>query len=98
MEVFLLKKANQSLLNLINYLSDEIKVPETAAKFADRMLDFVLSLGDTPMGWPVCRDKLYFIRGFRCAVFEKKWIIVYYMSDNKVVIYDIVNGKLITDI
>lgn len=97
MKVLFTKKSKNSIFSLIDYLSDIIQMPETAARYADRMHEFGLALGVTPYGWPICKSISLSQKGYRCAVFEKQWIFVYSILNNRIIIQDVKNGSLIVD-
>lgn len=95
MKVFFTIKASHSILSLADYISDEIKMPITASRYADKIKDFGLSIGTNPNAWPICNSKKYSVLNYRCAIFDKKWVFVYSITTKHVIIRDVVNGKLI---
>jgi len=97
MEVYLSERARQSLLNLVDYLSNYLKMPLTAERYADKMWNFGISIGNSPLAWPKCKGKEYSGKNYRCAVFDDKWIFAYAINGQKVIIREIINGALIKE-
>ena len=96
-KVFFTAKASLSIISLADYISDEIKMPLTASRYADKMGAFGLLLGVNPFAWPVCSSSLYKSKNYHCAVFDKKWVFVYSITNNRVIIQDVIHGKLIKE-
>ena len=97
MKVFFTIKASQNILSLADFISDEIKMPITASRYAEKMKVFGLSIGANPNAWPICNSKKYSTHNYHCAVFDKKWVFVYSITPKHVIIRDVVNGKLIKE-
>jgi hypothetical protein len=96
-KVVLTSKADNTLQNIVTYIANEILMPETGIKYGRRMREFALSIGSSPLAWPICKGKKYSSKNYHCAVFDDKWIFAYSISGNKVIIREIINGKLIKE-
>jgi plasmid stabilization system protein ParE len=53
---------------------------ESADKFIDRIFAFCENFSTFPASNPICRFQIFQQKSYRCAIFEKQYIIVY--SDN----------------
>ncbi len=94
MEVVIKERAQNSILRITRFIY--IKgYPITAIRFAERLKSFVLTLGDFPEKYPVCRQKSYAKRMFRCVPFEKNYICIYKAYPDKVVVHNVVHAKRI---
>lgn len=69
--------------------------PENAEKFANKLYDFGDSLGILPVSFPVCRNKVFAKRNFRCAVFHRDYVFVYKVFKNKITIHLVVHTSRI---
>jgi plasmid stabilization system protein ParE len=94
MKVLMSRRALNSLKKLSDYISEEIKMPETALRYETKMRTFAKSLGDFPLKHPECRFKKLKSKAYRCATFDKKWIFIYSVSD-VVIIRDVKFGAII---
>ena len=65
----------ETLQNVHEYL--ETYSTESADRFIDRIFAFCESFSTFPAAYPVCRFQVFQQKGYRCAVFEKQYIIVY---------------------
>lgn len=96
MEARLSRKADASIQLLVDYLSNEIRMPETARQYAIRLREFGLSLGKNQSSYNLCRDKIWASQGLKCATFDKKWVFAFKVQKNGLlVIHHIKLGKLI---
>ena len=89
--------ARKSIKELAEYLSEEIKMPETARNYANKMIDFGIALAKKPSAHAICRNRAWAKRKLRCATFDKKWVFAYRQNKTNLVIYHIKHGKLISD-
>jgi len=79
------------------FLKNDLKLSKEAArKRSDRMRTFVLSFGHEG-DYPLCRFKRWRTLGYRCAVFEKRWVFAYEIFDDGVIIWDMANTALLTE-
>ncbi len=62
----------QSVHEYIETYSDD-----SADKFIDRIFSFCENFSTFPASNPICRFEIFAQKGYRCAVFEKQYIIVY---------------------
>jgi plasmid stabilization system protein ParE len=69
--------------------------PDNAIKFANELFDFGQSLADFPEKYPVCRKKNWAKRNLRCAIFKKDYIFIYRVSQNELIIYNVVHTRTI---
>lgn len=95
MKVVLHKNANKSLDDLSDYLALGLKVPETASKYIAKMRLFANSLKLQHFAYPICNNEKFRKKSWHCATFNKKWVFAYQIKQDKIVIDEIVFGKLL---
>jgi len=79
------------------YLIEELKMSREAAhKRTDRIEVFLLSLAHVA-DYPLCRFKKWRKKGYRCVVFEKKWIFAYEVFEDGIIIMDMSHTSLLTE-
>ncbi|MCH8317903.1 MAG: type II toxin-antitoxin system RelE/ParE family toxin [Bacteroidetes bacterium] len=91
-EIIFKKKAIISINNVSAHIHEK-GYPEIAEKFADKMYQFGHSLNNFPGKYPICKQPQLASRKMRCAVFNKTYIFVYKLVENKLIIYNIIHGK-----
>ncbi|MBU0763649.1 MAG: hypothetical protein KJ607_02315, partial [Bacteroidetes bacterium] len=69
--------------------------PETAVRFLNRLRSYAHSLGDFPEKYPICRQKSYQKRKYRCAVFEENYIFIHKLIGNEMVLLNVVHAARI---
>ncbi|MDR0510277.1 MAG: hypothetical protein LBH06_04210 [Rikenellaceae bacterium] len=85
------------LSELASYLKDELKISEEAAfAYQARFSGFIRSLS-AEVDYPLCRFKRWWALGWRCAVFEKQWIIAYEVTHEGVIVREISNAAMLTE-
>jgi len=82
---------------LADYLSDEYKLSEyTVMKRIDKMLVFLLSLS-APADYALCRFKRWRTLGYRCVVFEKRWIFAYEDFEGGIIVQDMAHVAILSE-
>jgi plasmid stabilization system protein ParE len=85
-------RAKQAVLNIVLYI--ELKgYPETAEKFAVRLVQFGYSLANFPDKYPICKKLILAKRNLHCAVFDKNYIFIYKVINKRLVIYNVINVR-----
>jgi len=85
------------LAELTGYLKNELKLSEKAAtEYRGRFLTFIASFSAN-VDYPLCRFKRWRALGYRCAVFEKDWILAYETFDKNVIVRDMSHAKLLKE-
>jgi plasmid stabilization system protein ParE len=83
--------------DVVDYLKDELKFSEAAATaYYRRFFVFLSSLG-VEVDYALCRFRKWRTLGYRCAVFEKGWVVAYETVDGGVIIRDMMHGKLLVE-
>ena len=95
MQVLFSKKAYKSILSLEKYLTEEIQMPLTAYRYSNKMEIFAKSLAKNPIGYKICSRPKWNLNNYRCATFDKKWIFVFEVLQDKIIIRELVLGKLL---
>jgi hypothetical protein len=92
MKVVVRKAVFRNIDEIAEHIIHTVKMPETALRYADRLIKFGSDLGKYPYAHALCRDLKLAENKFRCAVFDKKWIFVYKVFSTHVVIHRLVWG------
>lgn len=69
--------------------------PENAEKFVNKLYDFGDTLGVASLSYPVCRNKVFAKKNFRCAVFHQDYIFVYKVFKFKITILLVIHASRI---
>ena len=96
--MFFTKSARDTIVSLANYLADEMQMPATAERYANRMFEFGNHLSKVATAYTLCKEKSWAKRKLRCATFDKKWVFAFRKNKTNLVIYHIKHGKQISDI
>ncbi|MDR0907538.1 MAG: hypothetical protein LBM63_02875 [Rikenellaceae bacterium] len=81
--------------DLADYLVEDLKISESSAHDrCARMIDFIASLS-AEVDYPLCRFRRWRKLGYRCAVFERDWVLAYEVFKEGVVVRDMSHVKLL---
>ena len=84
------------LEELADHMIDGFKLSEDAAmRRIDRFSEFILALG-LPVNHSVCRFERWRSLGYRCAVFEKNWVLAYEVFDDGIIVRDMSHTSTLT--
>ena len=92
MNVVVSKKAQNDLNSILEYIV-EAGYPETADRYLNRLMDFINSLALYNEKYQLCRNKIFSEAGFRCAIFENTYVLVYKNEKNTLKIIRVIHGK-----
>jgi hypothetical protein len=92
MKLVVRKTVIQSIEEIAEHIIHTVKMPDTALRYADKLIKFGNEIGKYPYAHALCRDLKLAENKFRCAVFDKKWVFVYKVSSTHVVIHRLVWG------
>ena len=82
---------------LVAYLKNDLHLSEEAAlAYRDRFLAYIQSFG-AEVDHPLCRFKKWCSSGYRCAVFEKHWVLDYERTEPGVIVQDMANTALLQE-
>lgn len=85
------------LSNLVSYLKDDIKLSEEAAQaYRGRFIEFIRTFS-AEINHPLCRFKRWCKLGYRCAVFEKDWVLAYEVFDQGIIVQDMSNTSILKE-
>jgi hypothetical protein len=87
--------AQEAIKLLAKYIADEILMPETAMKYIDKLIVFANGIAITPAAHTFCKYPPWKIKKLQCATFDKKWVFAYKIVNKNVVVFYIVNSKLL---
>lgn len=92
MNIIVSKKAQNDLNNILEYIA-EAGYPETANKYLERLMDFINSLVLYKEKYQLCRNKIFSEAGFRCAVFENTYVLIYKIEQKTFKLIRVIHGK-----
>ena len=96
-EVYISEKVWDKISELETYLKVEFKFSKEAArKRSDRMRVFLKSLC-APADYALCRFKRWRTLGYRCVVFEKRWIFAYEDFEGGIIVQDMAHVTILYD-
>jgi len=96
-EVYISEKVLDKISELETYLKVEFKFSKEAArKRSDRMRVFIKSLC-APADYALCRFKRWRTLGYRCVVFEKRWIFAYEDFEGGIIVQDMAHVAILYD-
>ena len=85
------------LSDLVSYLKDDIKLSEEAAQaYRGRIIEFIRTFS-AEINHPLCRFKRWCKLGYRCAIFEKHWVLAYQIFDEGIIIQDMSHTLLLKE-
>jgi plasmid stabilization system protein ParE len=88
-------KVEAQLSELVAYLRNELKFSEEASlAYYERFMDFIRSFSAN-VDYPLCRFRRWRRLGWRCAVFEKDWVLAYEVLPEGVIVRDMSHVKLL---
>jgi hypothetical protein len=95
MNVLFKPSAEKTIIELADYITEQISMPATANKYIDKLLLFANSISNIPNTFPICKYPPWKRKNLCCVTFNKTWVFAFKIVKEKVVIYHIVNGKLL---
>lgn len=84
------EKAKRSIRDIAFYIEHR-GYPETAEKFAEKLVQFGNSLVGIPKLYPICKQTQLAKYKLHCAVFHKNYIFVYKFVKNTLIIYTVIH-------
>lgn len=67
----------------------------TAEKFADEVYDFIEKLKDKRKSFPICREPVRAVLGYKSIPYKKKYTIFFIESDKEIIICEFTSSKLL---
>ncbi|HBG39790.1 MAG TPA: hypothetical protein DDZ96_11820 [Porphyromonadaceae bacterium] len=96
-EVLISSSVSNKIDDLKDYLIFELKLSEEAAmRRIDRISDFLTSL-HVSVDYPLCRFRKWRLLGYRCAVFEKRWVFAYELFEDGIIVKDMFHVSLLVE-
>jgi hypothetical protein len=90
MNVLVKKDVLNQIEQIADYISLQIKMPNTALRYTNRLIAFGLDLGKYYKLYPLCKNERLLKKGLHCADFEKKWVFVFSMGNKNIIIHQII--------
>ena len=85
------------LSDLVSYLRDDIKLSEEAAQaYRGQFVQFIMTCS-AEINHPLCQFKRWCKPGYRCAVFEKHWVLAYQILDEGIIIQDMCHTAILKE-
>ena len=97
-EVVVSEPVMAKVADLRAYLTDELKLSREATHKRIDQIDVFISSLAAEADYPLCRFKKWKTLGYRCAVFEKKWIFAYEVFGDGIIVRDMSHASLLAEI
>jgi hypothetical protein len=68
---------------------------ETADKFAGQVYEYIQSLADDRKSYRLCREPLRKLLGTKCVTYRKKYIIVFFESEEEIIVTEFLPSKTV---
>jgi plasmid stabilization system protein ParE len=94
MQVILKKRAENGIFNLIQYLVS-IGYPLNAEEYLSKIESFIFDLSQYHHIYKLCEREAWHKRGYKCAVFDGKYIIPYKVQGDKILVMNFIHGSRI---
>jgi hypothetical protein len=95
MKVIFKPMAEKSIIELADFITSKILMPDTANKYIDKLILFSNKIAKAPNAYTTCKFLQWKKRKLKCATFDNTWVLAFKIVKSNVVIYHIVNGKLL---
>ena len=96
-DVYVSDTVRRKIIELRTYLVIELKLSEEAThRRIERMKKFMAAFGNEA-DYALCRFKKWRTLGYRCAVFEKRWVFAYEIIDEGVIVRDVSPTAILTE-
>ena len=95
MKVVFKPSAEKTIIELAEFITLQILMPDTANKYIDKLVSFAKSISKTPNAYSICKYPQWKNKKLHCATFDKTWVFAFKMVNENIVIYHIINGKLL---
>lgn len=93
-KIRVLQSAAESIA-AISFFVESKGLTITALKFVDSVYDYILKLADSRKSYAPCREPARAILGYKCVAYKKKYIIMFYETDDEIIICEFVLAKAI---
>jgi plasmid stabilization system protein ParE len=67
----------------------------TVDKFADNVYDYFIKMADTRKFYRFCSEPARALLGYKCLPYKKKYTVVFFESDDEIIISEFISSKLI---
>lgn len=88
------RSAAESIASVAWYIESKGMLA-TAEKFTDKVYDFLKSLSDDRKSHAFCREPQRLLLGHKCVSYRKKYTVVFFETDNEIIVTEFVSSKLI---
>lgn len=91
-EIIIKESVADSIAEIAWYIESKGLVA-TAEQFADDVYDFFVKLSDSRRNYAACRDPERAIIGYKCIPYKRKYTIVFWESDDELIICEFIPSK-----
>jgi hypothetical protein len=94
-KVRVLKSASESIAAIAFFVESK-GLTATSVKFVDSVYDYILKIADSRKSFAPCREPARAMLGYKCVTYKKKYIIMFYESDDEITVCEFVSAKNIS--
>jgi plasmid stabilization system protein ParE len=95
MQVELRKRPEVIISQLVDYITEEGS-PQNATNYYLKIVSFLESLSKPYPTYPVCKYPAWAKRKWRCAVFDKKYVVAFRVEKNKIIVFKFLHGSILS--
>jgi plasmid stabilization system protein ParE len=88
------ESASESIAEIAWFIESK-GMPATAERFSDDVYDAIEKLADERVKHSACKEPERNSIGLKCIPFKKKYTVVFFESDNEIIIHEFIASKLI---
>jgi hypothetical protein len=93
-KIRVLQSAAESIA-AISFFVESKGLNATAIKFVDSVYDYIVKLADSRKSFAPCREPVRALLGYKCVPYKKKYVIMFYQTDDEIIICEFVSAKAI---
>jgi plasmid stabilization system protein ParE len=88
------RKALRDIDQIEQYIAEK-GYPETAISYTDRLMAHTRTLTNMPERNTLCKFPAFALKKFHCSVFEKTYVVVYFITKRKLTVKRVIHGSLL---
>jgi hypothetical protein len=86
-QVRIKNSAFKSIEQISDFVCNDLKMPDTAIKYTNKLIQFALDLSKNYIAYSLCKNVVLAKRNLHCATFDKKWVFTFTIGEKSIVIH-----------